>query len=71
MRKKTEEHEKIRQMVADELREVAEELESDEIQLTETVRYTHVLGMYDELPAEIEITYYDSDYGGERTIEIY
>lgn len=60
----------VRQRLVDELRQIADEIENDEIQLTEPIRYTHVWSMeWKEPPPEIELSYISEN--GHRTIEVY
>lgn len=66
--------EDVRQAVAEELRRIADDLESDELGLTEPLRYTRRAGHRrhggsEELPSEVEITY--ATRYGERTVEVY
>lgn len=56
---------------AAELRRVADQLESDDLTLTEPVRYTRVGTPSTTLPGEVEIEYYDEDYGVERNVEVW
>lgn len=63
--------EEVRESIAEEFRRIADDLESEEIKLTDPVRYTqHWTDFNREIPPEIEIEYYSED-GSHRTIEIY
>lgn len=60
----------VKQLVADELRRVADSLESDELELTSPVRYTRQAIDGEELPADVQITYYVQGVG-DRSIEVW